>query len=69
MADAFAFVVDAGVPIPQAARMAASTPARRHHLDSVGQLRVGARADLCVVDDLGRLQRVMHRGRWVDTET
>lgn len=66
MAQAFAFVVDAGISIPDAAVMAASTPAHRHHLDSVGTIRVGARADLCVVDDHGALQAVMHRGRWVD---
>ncbi len=65
MAAAFAFVVDAGTSIADAATMASSTPARRHRLDSVGQIRVGARADLCVVDEHGRLQRVMHRGRWV----
>jgi N-acetylglucosamine-6-phosphate deacetylase len=65
MADAFAFVVEAGVSVPDAARMAAGTPARRHRIDSVGEIRVGARADLCVLDDAGRLQRVMHRGRWL----
>ncbi len=65
MADAFAFVVDSGVSIADAAVMASTTPARRHRIDSVGEIRVGARADLCVVDDHGRLQQVMHRGRWV----
>jgi N-acetylglucosamine-6-phosphate deacetylase len=68
MADAFAFVVDCGVSIPDAALMAATTPARRHRIDSVGEIRVGARADFCVVDDHGRLQQVMHRGRWVESE-
>ena len=33
--------------------------------DTVGEIRSGARADLCVVDDQGVLQRVMQRGRWV----
>lgn len=65
MADAFAFMVAAGVSIPDAARMASTTPARRHGLDSVGEIRVGAMADLCVVDDDGRLHRVLHQGRWV----
>jgi N-acetylglucosamine-6-phosphate deacetylase len=65
MADAFAFVVDAGISIPDASAMASTTPAHRHRIDSVGEIRVGARADLCVVDDSGRLQQVMHRGRWV----
>jgi N-acetylglucosamine-6-phosphate deacetylase len=66
MADAFAHVVDIGVSVPDAALMASTTPARRHRLDSVGEIRVGARADLCVVDDRGRLQRVMTNGHWVD---
>jgi N-acetylglucosamine-6-phosphate deacetylase len=65
MADAFAFVVAAGATVPEAARMAATTPARLHRVDSVGEIRVGSRADLCVVDDGGRLQRVLRRGKWV----
>ena len=68
MADAFSVVVGSGVSIPDAAVMASTTPARRHRIDSVGETRVGARADLCVVDDHGRLQRVMHRGRWVSSD-
>ena len=78
MADAFAFVVRNGASIVDAATMAATTPARRHELaaapygddaaeDAVGEIRVGARADLCVVDERGFLQRVMQGGRWVDT--
>jgi N-acetylglucosamine-6-phosphate deacetylase len=65
MADAFAFMVGVGCSVPEAATMAATTPARRHGLADVGEIRVGARADLCVVDDQGRLQRVMHRGQWL----
>jgi N-acetylglucosamine-6-phosphate deacetylase len=68
MAGAFAFVVAAGLSIPDAATMAAATPARRHQLAAVGAIQVGARADLCVVNDLGRLQRVMHRGRWLEND-
>ncbi len=66
MAGAVAFVVGLGVSIPDAARMAATTPARRHGLDRVGELAVGRNADLCVVDDHGRLQRVMRAGRWLE---
>jgi N-acetylglucosamine-6-phosphate deacetylase len=76
MSRAFAFVVAAGVPIPDAAAMASTTPARRHELvagpfagsldEAVGEIRVRAPADLCVVDDRGILQRVMYRGAWVD---
>lgn len=78
MAQAFAFVIGAGVSVVDAATMAATTPARRHELaagphghsaarDAVGEIRVGARADLCVVDDHGILQRVMQSGRWVES--
>lgn len=65
MADAFAFAVGCGSGIPDVARMAASTPARAHGLDPVGEIRVGARADLCVVGDRGVLRRVMSAGRWL----
>lgn len=64
MADAFAFVVGIGLPIPAVATMAATTPARSHRLDA-GVVRVGSRADLCVLDDRGRLTRVMQSGSWV----
>ncbi|WP_152361319.1 N-acetylglucosamine-6-phosphate deacetylase [Microlunatus speluncae] len=67
MADAVAYVVGLGVSIPEAARMAATTPARRHGLDRVGELAAGRAADLCVVDDLGRLQRVLRAGAWMET--
>jgi N-acetylglucosamine-6-phosphate deacetylase len=66
MADAFAFVVGLGVGIPGAARMAATTPALAHGLVEVGRIEVGCRADLCVVDDDGRLLRVMRAGAWVE---
>lgn len=82
MAAAFAFVVSAGIPIPDVARMAATTPARTHGLapqkgarssvgdncarPGVGEIAVGARADLCLVNDHGVLQQVMQTGRWVE---
>lgn len=66
MAEAFAFVVGAGATIPDAARMAASTPAVRYGLSGVGAVEIGARADLCVVDDRGRLVSVMQSARWRD---
>ena len=65
MASAFEQVVATGVPIPAAAAMAATTPARCHGLHEVGVIEVGRRADFCVVDDSGRLQQVMRRGAWV----
>ena len=65
MAAGFAFLVSLGLSIPGAAHLAASTPARRHGLDGRGTIESGAAADLCVVDDAGRLQRVMQNGAWV----
>ena len=65
MAAGFAFLVDLGMSVPGAAWLAASTPARRHGLSGVGVIEVGAAADLCVVDESGRLQRVLQRGEWV----
>lgn len=62
MADAFACLVGLGVPIPDAARAAATTPARWHGLASVGAIEVGRRADLCVVDDDGILRRTLQAG-------
>ncbi|HMR49915.1 MAG TPA: N-acetylglucosamine-6-phosphate deacetylase [Arachnia sp.] len=65
MAKAFEFVVQrAGVSIPVAATMAATTPAAWHRLDDVGTLEPGKRADVCFVDDDGRLHAVLRRGVW-----
>lgn len=66
MAGAFAYVVDrVGISIPDAARMAATTPARAHRLVGTGTISVGNHADLCLVDDNGTLLRVMRRGSWL----
>ena len=66
MAKAFQFVVEqVGVSIPDAALMAATTPARWHGLDEVGELAPGRWADLCLVDDAGVLHGVMRRGEWI----
>lgn len=63
MDEAFRFVVaEVGLPIPEVARMAATTPARYHGLAEVGELAVGKRADVCLVDDSGRLQGVIRGG-------
>jgi N-acetylglucosamine-6-phosphate deacetylase len=62
MADAFAFVVGLGVPIPHAARLAATTPAQWHRLSSAGWIEVGRQADLCVVDEQGILLRTLQGG-------
>lgn len=66
MASAFRFVVgEVGVSIPDAALMAATTPAAFHGLTEVGQLSPGRYADVCLVDDDGALVGVMRRGEWI----
>lgn len=66
MAKAFEFVVqEVGVSIPDAALMAATTPARWHGLADVGSLTPGYWADVCLVDEEGRLHGVMRRGEWI----
>ena len=66
MADAFQFCVGTvGLAIPEVAAMAATTPARFHGLEDVGELAVGKRADVCLVDDDGILHQVWHRGERV----
>lgn len=66
MARAFQFVVEeVGVSIPDAARMAATTPAAWHRLDEVGQLSPGRYADICLVDDDGALHGVIRHGEWI----
>ena len=65
MDEAFALMVGLGYPIPEVATMAATTPARWHGLDRVGELAPGYRADLCVVEDRGRLLHVMQAGTWI----
>lgn len=69
MAGAFELLVQHGVSIPAVAIMASTTPARVHALAGAGAIAAGQPADLCLVDDHGRLQRVMQAGAWVSTET
>lgn len=66
MAKAFEFVVsEVGVSIPDAALMAATTPARWHGLTDVGELAAGRLADICLVDDEGALHGVIRHGEWI----
>ncbi len=59
--------VDAGIPIADAVRMVATTPARAIGLgDRLGALQVGLRADLVVLDDELNVVRVMRGGSWVE---
>ncbi|MBB1509736.1 N-acetylglucosamine-6-phosphate deacetylase [Tessaracoccus sp. MC1756] len=66
MARAFEFVVqEVGVSIPDAALMAATTPAKWHGVPDVGELAPGKFADVCLVDDDGVLKGVLRRGEWI----
>ncbi|MCD4533317.1 N-acetylglucosamine-6-phosphate deacetylase [Nocardioides sp. cx-169] len=66
MAAAVQYAVQvAGLPIADVVRAATSTPAALLHLDRVGALRPGYRADLVVLDQDLAVQRVLHCGRWV----
>jgi N-acetylglucosamine-6-phosphate deacetylase len=58
--------VAAGISLPDAAAMAATTPARVLGLaDQTGALEAGLRADLVVLDRDLQVKRVMRAGRWV----
>ena len=65
MAEAFQTMTGITGRIEIAAAMAATNAARHLGLDGVGRIEAGARADLCVVDENGALQRVMQAGRWL----
>ncbi|MGK5442072.1 N-acetylglucosamine-6-phosphate deacetylase [Micromonospora sp. URMC 105] len=59
--------VAAGIPITDAVRMVATTPARAIGLgDRLGALQVGLRADLVVLDDELNVVRVMRGGTWLE---
>lgn len=55
----------AGVPLLDAVTAASLTPADALGLADVGSLGAGQRADVVVVDDDLRLQRVLRRGHWL----
>ena len=65
MAEAFRVMTGIVGDIETVAGMAASNAARHFGLSDVGRIEAGGRADLCVVDDKGALQRVMQAGRWL----
>ncbi|MEH1165667.1 N-acetylglucosamine-6-phosphate deacetylase [Micromonospora sp. CPCC 205539] len=59
--------VRAGIPIADAARMVATTPARAIGLgDQIGALQVGLRADLVVLNEDFTVVRVLRGGSWVE---
>ena len=57
--------VAAGVPLVDAVHAAATTPAQVLGRGDVGSLAAGRRADLLLVDDDLRPQRVMRAGQWL----
>jgi N-acetylglucosamine-6-phosphate deacetylase len=58
--------VAAGIPLPDACAMAATTPARALGLDDqVGALEAGLRADLVVLSEDLTVKRVMRAGKWI----
>jgi N-acetylglucosamine-6-phosphate deacetylase len=59
-------VHEVGVPLVDAVAAATATPAAALGLDGVGVLAPGRPADLVLLDDALRVQRVMRRGDWVD---
>ncbi|MGH3659951.1 MAG: amidohydrolase family protein, partial [Micromonosporaceae bacterium] len=66
MGGAFRFVVrDVGLSLEQAARMAATTPARTFGLTDRGAVEQGLLADLVVLDADLAVVAVMRRGSWV----
>jgi N-acetylglucosamine-6-phosphate deacetylase len=59
--------VGAGIPLPDACLMAATTPARALGLaDRLGALAAGMRADLVVLSPDLHVKRVMRAGAWID---
>lgn len=66
MAAAVRYAVQvAGLTLKEAVRAATTTPATMLGLDRVGALRAGFHADLVVLDEDLRVQRVLRRGSWV----
>lgn len=63
---AFRFVVDQlGLSLNDAAKLAATNPARAHGLDDVGALQPGLRADLVVLDGALAVAGVLRAGAWI----
>jgi N-acetylglucosamine-6-phosphate deacetylase len=58
-------VVQAGIPLPNAARAASANPAELLGLADRGRLALGLRADLVELDSELRLRRVMRGGEWI----
>jgi N-acetylglucosamine-6-phosphate deacetylase len=67
LADVVRHAIAAGLPVPDVAAAASSTPARVLGLaNRTGALRPGLAADLVVCDEEFRPRAVMRRGQWLD---
>jgi N-acetylglucosamine-6-phosphate deacetylase len=64
MAEAFAAMTSIVADIELVTAMTSTNAAHKFGLDGVGRIEAGGRADLCVVNDRGMLQRVMQSGEW-----
>ena len=65
VAEIVARAVAVGVPLADAVRSGATTPARALGLSGRGVITAGVRADLVVADPSARVRRVLRGGRWV----
>ena len=63
--DGVANLVAAGLSLPRAVAAATITPAALLGRRDVGRIRIGARADLVVLDPAGSVQRTMIDGEWL----
>lgn len=59
-------VFDVGVSLPEASQMLSANPARVLGLTDRGNLAVGQRADLIIVDPDLTINRIMRAGEWVE---
>jgi N-acetylglucosamine-6-phosphate deacetylase len=66
VADAVSNLVSNGLALPRAVGAATIAPATLLGRPDLGRLKVGAWADLVVLDPAGRVQRTMIGGRWLD---
>jgi N-acetylglucosamine-6-phosphate deacetylase len=65
---AFRFVIDAGIGLDDAVRMASTTPARVLGIaNRVGTVAVGLDADLLILDETLRVRAVMTKGAWLQS--
>ncbi len=65
VAEAVANLVRAGRSLPRAVAAVTLTPATLLGRGDLGRIRIGARADLVVLDPAGRVQRTMIEGEWL----